>query len=515
MISRRQRLNRDIIDARPRLSYSIVPTCVTITVLAALLPWLVQLKSPAVTVLLCCFVAQCAHGAARSIMSGYQLLTSVFWAFSACYLAIPAVYQVSHNAAAWGDSFIYQDEPRLTYTLITLNLGYAMFAIGAAGTLAAPMAPRFSGLISSQAKPPGLGQLSPRIKTAAFCSSLALLLLPLVAQRSGGIGGLLSSRTERTQFLATSGIAQTTSGGVAVALVEILPGALALAATFGYLTWWRAGARRAPLILLIPTMGLLFLYTNPLTNTRYISTVAIFSLIFVLLQPRTRRALVVIVLLIVVGVVGIYPLANAFRGGESQAESLSLADNDFDGFQQLVNTRQYVEQRGHTWGKQIGSALLFFLPRSYWPGKAVPASIPVAQNRGYRFTNLSLPLPGELYLEFGLVGSAGLMFGWGRLWRQLDRAWRVGPVTKKAAMVPYLVIAQLGLLRGPVGSLVPIYGSTVLLLIVLLRRNNTEPGSVEPRDLSANGIHAGLEQPADRGSTPKLVGRAPRTPEFD
>jgi hypothetical protein len=44
-----------------------------------------------------------------------------------------------------------------------------------------------------------------------------------------------------------------------------------------------------------------------------------------------------------------------------------------------------------------------------WPGKAVPASIPVTEDQGYTFTNLSLPLPGELYLEFGVFGAAAAM----------------------------------------------------------------------------------------------------------
>jgi hypothetical protein len=171
---------------------------------------------------------------------------------------------------------------------------------------------------------------------------------------------------------------------------------------------------------------------------------------------------------LVVGVLGIYPLANAFRAPDAQVQTTTLADIDFDGFQQLVNTRQYVEDQGHTWGDHLGSALLFALPRRVWPDKAVPASIPVAENRGYPFTNLSLPLPGEFYLEFGMFGAAAAMFLWARCWRRLDEAWAVSTNTAAGGIVGYLAVAQLGLLRGPVGAMVPIYATTVLLLLIAL-----------------------------------------------
>lgn len=443
--------------------HGLLPAVLTVIALACATPWLLRVLFPVAAVLLACFLAQCVHGAARAVLAGHQLLAAVFWTFSACYLALPALYQVSHNEAAWGDVYIYYDKSRLVHTLILLNIGYLLFALGQAGRPAT---------ISPPADRPR--RVVPRHVTALVYCGLATVLLPLVISRTGGFAALVSSRTVRVQALAEAGIAQTESGGVMVALVAILPGALALTATFVLVLWWRDLRVRRPVLVALSAV-LLFLYDNPFANTRFISTVAIFSVVFLLLQPRTRRGMVVVVAVVVVGVIGVYPLANAFRGDGSSGETLSLADNDFDGFQQLVNTTQYVEQQGHTWGAHLGSAALFFLPRSFWPGKSVPASIPVAANRGYAFTNLSLPLPGELYLDFGAGGMAVAMLGWGRLWRQLDRRWAAGTGTRSGAMVPYLAIAQLGLLRGPVGAMIPIYGTTVVLLLVALREPSTGP----------------------------------------
>lgn len=437
-------------------------------------PSLLSVSSRLIAALLACLLAQCVYGAARAIAAGYRLLQAIFWTFCGCYLAVPAIYQVSTGQAAWRDDFVYNNEERLLMTLLIINVAFAMFAIGAAGRTRNWDEQSYLGSVwhirpatELSPVPPVSGGWRAQIPLA-YCA-LSLALLPLVVVRSGGFATLVSSRDERSDSLAAAGISQELSGGVAVALVGILPGALALAAVYVLLHRWRQG-HRPRLILLLVGAGLLFLYSNPLANTRYIAMTALVAPLLVLVRPRTGRTMAVVVVTLVVGVLGIYPLANSFRSPDAQAKSIALADVDFDGFQQLVNTHQYVEDQGHTWGHHLGSAVLFALPRRVWPDKALPASIPVAENRGYVFTNLSLPLPGEFYLEFGVLGAAAAMFLWGRGWRRLDEAWAVGGRTTGAGMVPYLAVAQLGLLRGPVGAMVPIYATTVLLLIVALSR---------------------------------------------
>jgi hypothetical protein len=427
----------------------------------AAVPWLLAVSSVLVAFLLACFLAQCVYGTAHATISGNRLLSLTFWTISLCYLAVPALYQVSTRQAAWNDHYIYLDQTRLLVTLLVTNLLFGCFALGAAGR----GRPRRSRAGRSSVA------VAPSTRAALVVPAMyafgALLLLPLVIAATGGVATLLSSRSERNAALAAGGVGQDLSGGARLALVAILPGALALACTYILVLRRLRGQRYLPVVLLV-TGCLLFLYSNPLANTRFVSTLAFLPLLLLLLQPRSRRGLAVLMALLVIGVFAIYPLANTFRGPRVSAETVGLADNDFDGFQQLVNTQQYVEDHGHTWGRHLGSAILFALPRSIWPGKAVPASIPVAANRGYSFTNLSLPLPGELYLEFGLLGAAGVMLVWGRCWRRLDEDWAGGIATTTGALVPYLAGAQLGLLRGPAGSLMPVYGSAVVLLAVAL-----------------------------------------------
>jgi len=56
----------------------------------------------------------------------------------------------------------------------------------------------------------------------------------------------------------------------------------------------------------------------------------------------------------------------------------------------------------------------------------------------------------------------------GRWWRRLNEAWAVTTDTAAGGIMGYLSVAQIALLRGPVGAMVPIYGTAVLLLLLLL-----------------------------------------------
>ena len=139
----------------------------------------------------------------------------------------------------------------------------------------------------------------------------------------------------------------------------------------------------------------------------------------------------------------------------------------------MINTVTMVDAKGHADGVHVISGALFFVPRSLWTGKATPASMEVARARGYWFIDLSLPLPAELYLDLGWVGLIVISFGIGAVWRRLDHSWRAGG--RAAIIASYLAVAQIGLIRGPLGSLVPVYGIVVMLLVALVIRSNRVP----------------------------------------
>ena len=158
---------------------------------------------------------------------------------------------------------------------------------------------------------------------------------------------------------------------------------------------------------------------------------------------------------------------------------------DFDGFQQVANSVLYVREIGHSLGHYTVSAFAYFIPRSWWEGKATPASLDVAGNRGYAFTNLSLPLHAELYIEFGLIGMAICMVAFGWLCASSDSSWLLGSASRLGLLAPVLSMAMLGILRGPLGSLAPVYLTALgLTFLALSRRKLPESPKTVARESS-------------------------------
>ncbi|MGW9339950.1 hypothetical protein ACWGT4_32145, partial [Streptomyces albidoflavus] len=220
-------------------------------------------------------------------------------------------------------------------------------------------------------------------------------------------------------------------------------------------------------------LGLCVMYLNPFTNSRFISAGAMIGIVIAMWRPVSRRDGLVVALFALVGLQVAYPIANMFRSIDAirqgpQFDSVGYSGPDYDGFQQIVNSVFFVDSNGYGLGRYIASGVLYFIPRSIWESKSTPASIDVATERGYYFTNLSLPIHAEFFLEFGPLIALLIMCLMGFFWAKLDDSWLNYPGTKAAALVPYIAVAQFAMLRGPVGSLSPIYLSTVALIAIPL-----------------------------------------------
>lgn len=173
------------------------------------------------------------------------------------------------------------------------------------------------------------------------------------------------------------------------------------------------------------TLAMLFLIANPVSSPRYIFGSIVFAVLaaFGLYGRIGRFRLVAVATL--VGMVVVFPAADAFRyttetGIRFEDPLLALSTSDFDGFAQLVNTAQYVDLEGRTGGLQLLGTLLFWVPRSEWPEKPLDTGVMLAEYKEYGFTNLSSPLWGEFYIDFGWIGLIVAMFLVGFLVRRLD-----------------------------------------------------------------------------------------------
>lgn len=140
---------------------------------------------------------------------------------------------------------------------------------------------------------------------------------------------------------------------------------------------------------------------------------------------------------------------------------------DFDGFQSINNVVEFVSVHGIQWGRQLLSAIFFFVPRSVWPNKGEPTGSIAAQEAGYSFLNISSPLPSEFYIDFGIFGLVigALLFGalLARIDMRLEFDWDAKPTVRSLAglIAGFSVIFY----RGPLLGIVPVIGVIAALAI--------------------------------------------------
>lgn len=450
----------------------------TLAALVALEPWLLRLAL--LDQLLCAAtIAVSVAGFARSTYP-VRPVAMVSFGFTFSWLGVGSVYQLAHGVAAWGDSAVTRSAHvpgALTLELLATSAMFAGF-----------YAPgRLRATTQADRAPAALpGRTLPVLYTVA-----CLVLTPGAVVAAGGVSVLFSSRAERGLAFAMQGITLQSAGGIVLALTNILPAAFSVAATYLLVLRLVGQARRdgwrrvsvADVTLFAVAFTLTVLFANPLSHTRAIAAAAFAPLALLCLPAARGRAIGRLMGTAVLAVtLVVYPLANAFRGGTSTRPDgfAVFGSNDFDGFQQVVNSLTYVGDLGHTWGRYTVSALFYFVPRSLWPGKATPASIDVATHRGYYFTNLSLPFHAELYIEFGAVGMVLVLFAIARLGRRLDLAWSTGAQSVTGRLAPYVAVATLMVIRGPLGSLAPVYLTTGALIAAGLWRARSGAGGDGP-----------------------------------
>lgn len=124
---------------------------------------------------------------------------------------------------------------------------------------------------------------------------------------------------------------------------------------------------------------------------------------------------------------------------------------NYDAFANLMATVDYVSKNDFSFGYQLLSAFLFFIPRSIWPSKPISTGELVGNylidDYGFKFNNLSNPMVSEGYINFGLFGvflmAIFLAFV---IARQLR--WLYSSDTLKSIISFYFAIHMIFLLRG-------------------------------------------------------------------
>lgn len=480
-------------DHLPRFALSVYWSLVSIGIVLSAVLLAAPSRSRTQWLLFMAALVIAMFGLTTTIVPRFRPVEFTFYLFNLCWILIPLSSQLATGVAAWGDTFIFSDNDLINAALLLEDGALAVFVAGALTSRA-----RRSGAArqaATSSTDPRRSRLRLRVPVMYLIG--ASVLAPIAIQSLGGVGALFSPRESLNDALVDAGVASGAAGNALVGVLRLLPGSLSLAAALLLICLLRGGAAKSTTLsdsnsrlisgvaLCIALAGCV-LFLNPLANSRFVSLSALIALTVAALRPRSAFAGVLSGALGLFALLIVYPLANVFRLANSsfaitQALQRGLTGPDFDGFQQMMNAILYVREEGFSYGLHILSAIFYFVPRSIWQNKATPASIDVASNRGYSFTNLSLPLPAELYVDLGLIGLLAI-FALGWVASRSDDAWlriTVSPVA--SVLVPYFAAAVFGLIRGPLGSLAPIYLTTFVLLGlgVLLRTTNGERASME------------------------------------
>lgn len=333
------------------------------------------------------------------------------------FYALPGIVQLSSNTFFW--SRIAYDEGTTVQAAAILPLFLLGFAFGQ----------RLAGR-GSHARVQASVAASERHPRVLLISVFCIGAVALAYQSYQRFGDTLLLPTRRAFSDQVLSVISQMEIGLWLQLPRAMTFCAVLIAIHAITTWRRQGravwaAVGIPLLLIV--LPAFAITNNPLSMPRNWQFAIIIALLVVFVPrwpPVLRVSLTAAMLL---ATFSLFQWLNILRGGAGDASAFQmlspieyLKHGDFDGIQTTINAVLYADANGHSWGRMLLSCLLFFVPRSIWPGKAESSGQVTARALGYDFTNLSMPLPAELYLEFSYLGVVlgGLALGWA--FRRLD-----------------------------------------------------------------------------------------------
>lgn len=412
----------------------------------------------------------CSAMLVQSAISRFACLpTMMVLIYFLLFNIVPAIFQVSFNHYFW--KLLTYDEGMVTTCAFLTLLFLVFFAIGQA-------------LASTEAYAKAVKTIraAEQYRRTVYIAAVAFIafLVGLIPIRLFGIGALLQSRgtVKDTVF---NNLDQTAMG-----LFVYLPRAVLFTGfvllLYGVTRHYaRSGVQKFTvyLPLLILVMPLQMVVNFPGSQSRFwlFGMLITLGLMYVDFSSARRRLLLVMVF--VIGTFTVFPISQQINRQEGFNFDIQIPDvsdymvhGDFDGFQTTMNAMTYVEHFGHTYGNQILSAALFFVPRSIWSGKGYATGNFTSSMLGFKFNNLSSPIISELYIDgsFFLVvlGALALGYAYKRFDILMTAAFEVGGVTLYRLLMALICGFTIILMRGALLAVMsPIATSVGLVFLVI------------------------------------------------
>jgi oligosaccharide repeat unit polymerase len=335
------------------------------------------------------------------------------------------------------------------------------------------------------AEPAGTRQTAPvwalDRRRVTLLALVSLALTPFFINALGGLGSLFASRDARYETLQTAGLyTEESKGGGAwlSSIASVLP-FLSLYALIVLLIMMPTLRKIALLwaLLALSVVANLIL-NNPISSSRFWFLVVMLSIVYVTAWAQRPGGVRVIATLFVGGSVVLFPYLDLFRNGNATLQVRSVTafftqKTDYDSLVQVGNSWALVQSYGIDVGRQMSGVVAFFVPRSFWPNKPIDTGSVLARYINYPNENLSAPLWGEFYVNFGISGVI-LGFGLAGYFAQkathrylvaLSRSAVSHTIYLSVFMYPVLAVYFVLILRG---SLLQAMGKLVVLVAVML-----------------------------------------------
>ncbi|MED4013677.1 O-antigen polysaccharide polymerase Wzy [Priestia aryabhattai] len=403
-----------------------------------------------------------------SIKNEQRLLEMTFLIFTYIWMGLAPLGHSIIGTYNWGVSYY----PSLLFTraLLMVILGITFYEIG------------LYWFYKKEKKEKKKGKktiTSTRKMTKQWVLILSLVSFTLSILLYLKIGGISSMVATRGELAELNGDKLATSSKLIVSNLKKVPlfVCLIIVLYLNKLNSQAKGINKEHLALLVFLLVVNFIISNPVTNGRYWAGTVLISLLLIVFKWRKYNFSIWVISLVSLLLV-VFPYADLFRRGPDaqlkiKAFSYQLTQKgDYDAFQTLMNTIDYVDLLGVEWGRQFVGAIFFWVPRGIWHSKPISTGQLVAEFQNYNFTNLSSPLWAESYINFGCIGIILIFFGYGYLSGFLQKKFlennHGNNVSIYRVIFPFLVGYQIFLLRGDLMNGIAFMSFFILLSVLFI-----------------------------------------------
>lgn len=334
----------------------------------------------------------------------------IHWTFFLLFFFFAAIVQYMNNEFPWID---YRSDSVLIRANLILTLW--TFGVIVGQNTRTLMANRKSRLKE---------KLTSRIECNHIMATVAIaMIIALVRVKTIGLSNLLSR--------GTSSYSVSDNGAISMLIEKCMQATSYFSTAIIVLAYKK---RKCGLGAMIVSMGCLLIAYPPTGIARYAAAAIYLGILLTYSEKLKKENIFIFILLGAFSFV--LPVLNAFRNLAFNEVDLfetlkDITDNfstmwlagDYDAYTMLTLAIDHVSTNGVTWMRQLVGVALFWVPRAIWKNKPVGSGYFIADNLGWTFKNLSCPLPGEAYINLGVIGVllGGILIG--KIMRFLDNCY--------------------------------------------------------------------------------------------